>query len=179
MRWSGLIKGLSAAVAMGTLSLGATGASACGATYKVERGDHLGRIAKDCGVSVQSILKANKLRDPSLLRVGQELQIPGGSEQGGAAAKTAVKSPEDMDELKGQIINGRYCAQIVTADGERFGLVSPKLAFTSGKIVTVQGSMHKYAGCTPDKTMLVSVILEDGVDASDVSATADAANLTN
>lgn len=177
MRWSGLIKGLGVAVTVGTLGFGATGASACGATYKVERGDHLGRIAKDCGVSVNSILKANKLRDPSLLRVGQELKIPGGLE-GGAQVQTAARA-DGQDELQGQIINGRYCAQIVTADGQRFGLVSPKLAFTSGKVVTVRGSMHKYSGCTPDKTMLVSVIMEDGVDATDVSATINAAKLTN
>lgn len=179
MRWSGLIKGLSAAVAIGTLGFGASGASACGAMYKVERGDHLGRIAKACGVTAQDILKANKLRDPSLLRVGQELKIPGGATST-AKVETTANVRDGQDELQGQIINGRYCAQIITADGERFGLVSPKLAFTSGKVVTVRGSMHTYSGCTPQKTMLVSAILENGLDATDLSATLDAAtNFSN
>lgn len=162
------------AILVGTVGI-ATTANACGATYTVERGDHLGRIAKTCGVSAGSILKANKLRDPSMLRIGQKLVIPGAPAQ---TAKTAIPAG-DLDELKGEVINGRYCAQLVTEDGARYGLVSPKLAFTSGRIVTVRGSMHKYAGCSPDRTMLVSVIMEDGVDTTDLSATADAANFTN
>ncbi|MEM7060867.1 MAG: LysM domain-containing protein [Pseudomonadota bacterium] len=179
MRCSGLVRGFGAAVLMAAAGCRATAAQACGAIYTVERGDHLGRIAKECGVSANSLLKVNNLRDPSMLRIGQELQIPGGDAPKSEVQAGTAADASDLDELKGQIINGRYCAQIVTQDGTRYGLVSPKLAFTSGKVVTVRGSMHKYSGCSPDKTMLVSTILEDGVDATEVSATVEAANFTN
>ena len=179
MRLSVLIRGLgSAALLLGTVGFSGSAAFACGSSYKVERGDHLGRIAKNCGVSVEEILKANKLRDPSMLRVGQDLVIPGGAQSDKPVKKSA--NADGGTEIRGEIINGRYCAQIVTEDGNRFGLVSPKLAFTSGKIVTVRGSMHKYAGCTPDKTMLVTAIIEDGVDATDLSTTINVGtNFTN
>lgn len=175
MRLFRVLKGLGAAAMIA--GFGATSAVACGSTYVVERGDHLGRIAKNCGVTAQSILKANKLRDPSKLRIGQKLSIPGGE---AGATKSAARSG-DLDELKGEVINGRYCAQIVTSDGTRYGLVSPKLAFTSGKIVTVRGSMHSYSGCTPDRTMLVTTIMENGIDATDLSATVnvESVKLTN
>ncbi|MCL5960128.1 MAG: LysM peptidoglycan-binding domain-containing protein [Chloroflexi bacterium] len=49
---------------------------ATGTTYTVKSGDTLSKIAADFGVSVDSIVKANKIADPNLLTVGQELVIP-------------------------------------------------------------------------------------------------------
>lgn len=49
---------------------------ATGTTYAVQAGDTLSKIAADFGVTVDSIVKANKIADPNLLKVGQELVIP-------------------------------------------------------------------------------------------------------
>jgi LysM repeat protein len=44
--------------------------------YKVKSGDTLSTIAKKFGVSTKEIIKANNLKKPYLLRVGQKLKIP-------------------------------------------------------------------------------------------------------
>ena len=155
-------------------SLSITPAHACGAEYEVQRGDSMGKIAQNCGVSFQDLMRANKLKDPSKLRIGQVLTVPGAT-----ATQTSAKSTADaLSELKGEVINGRYCAQLVTEDGTRYGLVSPKIAFTSGRSVTVQGSLHKYSGCSPDKTLLVSTIMEEGVEVENAIITTKFAPLT-
>lgn len=47
-----------------------------GYEHKVERGQTLSEIARGYGKSMDAIMKANKISDPSLLRVGQILFIP-------------------------------------------------------------------------------------------------------
>jgi LysM repeat protein len=50
-------------------------------TYVVQAGDTLGMIAFNFGVSMESVMRANDLDDPSLIWVGQELVIPLGGEE--------------------------------------------------------------------------------------------------
>jgi LysM repeat protein/tetratricopeptide (TPR) repeat protein len=45
-------------------------------TYTVQAGDTLGQIAKEFGVTVEAIVEANDIEDPSLIQVGQVLVIP-------------------------------------------------------------------------------------------------------
>jgi LysM repeat protein len=45
--------------------------------YTVQAGDTLSAIARRFGVSVNALVQLNRLQDPGLLRVGQELVIPG------------------------------------------------------------------------------------------------------
>lgn len=49
-----------------------------GVNYTVQAGDTLAVIAKKNGAKVQDIINANKLSDPSKIRVGQTLFIPQG-----------------------------------------------------------------------------------------------------
>ena len=49
-------------------------------TYVVAPGDSLWSIARKFGVSVQDIVRANSISDPSLVKPGQELQIPGSAQ---------------------------------------------------------------------------------------------------
>jgi LysM repeat protein len=49
-----------------------------GVSYTVQKGDTVELIAKKTGAKVQDIVNANKLSDPSLIKVGQSLFIPGG-----------------------------------------------------------------------------------------------------
>ena len=44
--------------------------------YTVQKGDTLALIAKKTGAKQQDIVAANKISDPSLIRVGQTLIIP-------------------------------------------------------------------------------------------------------
>jgi lipoprotein-anchoring transpeptidase ErfK/SrfK len=56
-----------------------------GATYYVKRGDTLANIAARYGISLQSLMSANSIRNPNLIYVGQRLTIPGGSSNPGPA----------------------------------------------------------------------------------------------
>ena len=68
-------------------------------TYRVRRGDTLGRIASRYGVSVRSLARANNIRGG--LRSGQRLQIPGrtGSVQL-AARSSRSKGPVKIDRSR-------------------------------------------------------------------------------
>ena len=58
------------AATVGTTSTGS------GYEHKVERGQTLSEIARGYGKSVEAIMKANKITNPSSIRVGQVLFIP-------------------------------------------------------------------------------------------------------
>jgi len=48
--------------------------------YIVKRGDILGKIAADAGISLRNLLKVNpQIKDPNKIMVGDEISIPGGS----------------------------------------------------------------------------------------------------
>jgi membrane-bound lytic murein transglycosylase D len=47
--------------------------------HRVQRGEVLGRIASRYGVSVRDIQRANQLREPGHIRIGQTLKIPPGN----------------------------------------------------------------------------------------------------
>lgn len=56
-----------------------TTAGGCPSPYTVQRGEWLAAIARKCGVSLQALIAANPGINPSLLRPGQQLRIPGGA----------------------------------------------------------------------------------------------------
>ncbi len=69
------------------------------AAYVVEEGDTLGAIAIRFGVSVDALQTANDIDDPTKLRVGQELVIPGeSSTPTGASASVATPTAEAATE---------------------------------------------------------------------------------
>ena len=47
-------------------------------SYTVQKGDTLALIAKKTGAKQPDIIAANRISDPSLIKVGQTLIIPGG-----------------------------------------------------------------------------------------------------
>lgn len=73
-----------AAVSAGTAARAAAGGgaaaagarAAAGYEHKVERGQTLSEIARGYGKSLEAIMKANKITNPSSIRVGQVLFIP-------------------------------------------------------------------------------------------------------
>jgi hypothetical protein len=58
------------------VSGGPGASSAAGQTYIVQRGDTLSSIAQKFGVSASALQKANRIKNPSLIRPGQVLKIP-------------------------------------------------------------------------------------------------------
>lgn len=55
-------------------------AAACGDTYTVVRGDYLSKIANTCGVTLDSLIKANpEIKDINRIYVGQVIRIKAGS----------------------------------------------------------------------------------------------------
>lgn len=65
--------------------------------YEVRPGDTLTAIAADHGVSVQAILEANDIDDPDLIRVGQQIVIPG--KEGEPAQVHVVAAGETLAEI--------------------------------------------------------------------------------
>lgn len=68
-----------------------------GATYhKVRKGDTLAKVARQYGVSISDLMKANRLKKTSRLKSGQKLVIPGGEELL-ASAERVSESPRTSD----------------------------------------------------------------------------------
>ena len=64
-----------------------------GGIYVVKAGDYPQKISRSCGISVTSLLEANKMTmaDAKKLRIGQKLVIPGKGAQKSGKAQTVVK----------------------------------------------------------------------------------------
>lgn len=62
--------------------------------YRVQRGDTLTAIARRFRVSIQALIRTNRLTNPNTLEVGQQLMIPG------QAQATAGRLPSVLDSLR-------------------------------------------------------------------------------
>lgn len=69
-----------------------------GATYVVQAGDSLSKIASRHGVTVSALSAANNITDPNLIRVGQELVIPGADDTQPAPQRSAPERDRDEAE---------------------------------------------------------------------------------
>ena len=105
--------------------------------YTVERGDTLGRIAKEQGVSLTDLVEANDIENPNLIYPGQVLIIPG--EEGG---------PEEVRvaAVVHVVVRGDTLARIASRYGatvselaEANGISNPNF-IRVGQQITVQGS---------------------------------------
>ena len=59
---------------------------AAGGTHVVQRGENLSTIAVRYGVDIASIMQANSIRDPNVIYIGQQLNIPSSGSSGTAPA---------------------------------------------------------------------------------------------
>jgi LysM repeat protein len=76
-----------------------------GATYVVQRGDTLFRIAVRYGVTVQALAQANNIGNINVIYVGQVLTIPGGTGGTPPPAPAPGPSPGGAFEIGGQVVN--------------------------------------------------------------------------
>jgi membrane-bound lytic murein transglycosylase D len=84
----------------GSSSSGKTFAST--KTYRVKKGDTVGKIAKRFGTTVSALKRHNDLRNASRIRVGQLLEVPGSgskSDSGGGVVVYVVKSGDTLWEI--------------------------------------------------------------------------------
>lgn len=70
-----------------------TGAQAGSRIYQVRRGDTLSAVAGRHGVSVEALARANQLRSPYRLKIGQSLIIPGEGKSPAPRTTTANPAP--------------------------------------------------------------------------------------
>ena len=104
---------------------GAAAAKATTSSYTVRSGDTLGTIASSHGTTIAALVRANRLSNPNLIRIGQELQVPasGGSAGGGRGVRPPSGGATHHVVRAGQTLSGiaaRYdvpIGQIVAANG--------------------------------------------------------------
>lgn len=82
---------LIAALGLPTVAAGAD------VTHVVQKGEKIDELAKKYGVQVKTIASANKLKDPTHLKPGTKLKIPGAK---AAAAKTYEQKPKHPGRAK-------------------------------------------------------------------------------
>ncbi len=63
------------------------------ATYRVQPGDTLAKIARKNGISISELSRANKITDPNFIFVGQSLNVPGGV-RNSSATRQALQKPD-------------------------------------------------------------------------------------
>lgn len=61
--------------------------------HQVQTGETLYRIAKNYGVSLEALVQANQIEDPTTLRAGEALIIPGSSSTAAASSKATTSPP--------------------------------------------------------------------------------------
>ena len=90
-------------------------------TYTVKPGDNPEKIAKKFGISVKTLLKANKIKNPKRLRVGQKLYIP---VKGKKAKKYKTKNKR---KASSSIKRGQSCRYVYTVKrGDALSLIAKK-----------------------------------------------------
>lgn len=135
----------------------------CGASYTIRAGDSLGKVARRCGHSFETILAANpEIRNPSRISIGQRIAMPD-SAHADVSDTVSVTEPLEETILKGRIFAGRWCALIETAEGEVFGLASPRHSFRSDTLVEVKGRLIGGNECGQHRTIMVSDLSNAGL----------------
>ena len=113
-------------------------ASGSGATHVVQRGEYLGMIARQYGVSADAIAAANGLANPSLIFAGQRLIIPGASAPASApAAQPAASGGTTHIVQRGEHLSmiGRAYGVSAQAIAAANGLANPSLIFVGQRLV--------------------------------------------
>jgi LysM repeat protein len=99
--------------------------------YTVERGDTLGKIAREHGISLADLVEANDITNPNLIHIGQVLIVPG--EEGESEVIHIVARGETLGKI------ARKYGSSVSALAERNGISRPNL-IRIGQNLIVSGS---------------------------------------
>ncbi|MEE9177428.1 MAG: LysM peptidoglycan-binding domain-containing protein, partial [Acidimicrobiia bacterium] len=99
--------------------------------YTVERGDTLGKIAREHGISLAELVEANDITNPNLIHIGQVLIVPG--EEGESEVIHIVARGETLGKI------ARKYGSSVSALAEKNGISRPNL-IRIGQNLIVSGS---------------------------------------
>ncbi|MFH1807750.1 MAG: LysM domain-containing protein [Pseudomonadota bacterium] len=76
-------------------------------SYTVRSGDNLSTLARRYGTTVNALARANKIKNPNLIRVGQKLNIPGKTDSYTKPASTSKARPASSYTVKrGDTLSG-------------------------------------------------------------------------
>jgi uncharacterized protein YcbK (DUF882 family) len=100
-------------------------------THVVQKGEKIDELAKKYGVQVKTIASANKLKDPSHLKPGTKLKIPG-------AKVSAAKTYEAKPKFAGRVKFVRFG----TSESQELQLVNKKGKLTPGVLPRVARMMR-------------------------------------
>lgn len=125
------------------LTLGAQPVHAQARTHVVSRGENLSSIAARYGTTVQAIVTANGLANPSLIYAGQRLAIPGSGSSAGAGASGTTYTVRRGDTLSS--IAQRH-GTTVTALVRANGLANPSYIYPGQRLVISGGASSSSAG---------------------------------
>ena len=119
------------------------------ATYVVRSGDTLSGIAAHKGVTLASMLKANRLSSRSVLHIGQKLRVPGttASRPGAApATRATAQRPRPMSTVTYRVRSGdtlgAIAARTKTPLGTLYSLnrLTPRSVIRPGQAIKVRGT---------------------------------------
>ena len=98
--------------------------------HTVKRGETLSKIAKDHKLSLNDLIKANpQIKDPNLIVVGQQLNIPQGNGVASPASQPAASSaPASASATASTSANARDIsnANVAVPEGYYHGVVNEK-----------------------------------------------------
>lgn len=118
--------------AVTALPVPTTAPAAAQSTYIVVSGDTLWSIANRFGTSVAQIAKDNGIADPSLIRLGQRLTVPGGSS---AAATATVATSVTSASSTYVVVRGDTLSGIATRFGSSVAAISAANGLTNPSII--------------------------------------------
>ena len=139
-------------------SSGGSASSATSGTYTVRRGDNLSAIARRHGTTVNAIVRANGLANPSYIYAGQRLVIPGGgSSSGGQASNSGQASTGDTTTYT--VRRGDSVASIayrygttIAAIAQANGLANPSYIYAGQRLRIPSGGSVAPAPAAPAAT---------------------------
>lgn len=137
---------LAVALAAFALLLLATNASAdSGSTHVVRAGETLNIIARQHGVSAAALARANGIRNPNLIRIGQRLVIP----SGGTKPTTASAGGAANQGARAYVVRRGDTLNLIA---QRFGVSATAIARANGianpNRITVGSTLRIPAGGT-------------------------------
>jgi LysM repeat protein len=145
----------------------AAGATPRAATHVVAAGEHLTGIARRYGSTITAIAKANGLANPSFLRVGQRLIIPGSAapSPAPAPASPAAAAPAPVVHLvaSGQNLTGiaRRYGSTITAIAKANGLANPSFLRVGQRLI-IPGAAASAAPAARMPTSMASLVAARG-----------------
>ncbi len=174
--------------------------------HVVSRGETLTKIASQYGSTVGAIAKANDLPNPDLIRIGQELLVPGATsgssggsgssgssggsgsggegDGGGSSAKTSLRSGKHHIVARGESVgsiaakySGVSADDITKANGIVGGIIyAGTRLFLDGPSVVAKGSTEKSSYTVRSGDRLADIAASHGVSLSQLIAANDISN---